>query len=236
MTATAADGASRAEISRARLRLGGLVSLLACGGVALLVVVAVNARELGHRVEELGALAAPALVLLGAALIVALVPASLVAGAAGYALGTAGGLVVALAAATAGAVLCSLIGRRAGTPAARHAFGSRVARSAAWLDARPLRAVVTARLLPGLPFNATSYVLGLTRIGFRDVAAGSAVGFAPRCLAYVALGGSVRDLDSPEAKVALGASLVLLVLVIVLPRLLLRGPRGGARGEEVARG
>jgi uncharacterized membrane protein YdjX (TVP38/TMEM64 family) len=227
---------SPAEIARARWRLFGLVAVLSFVGMALLVILALNAKELGERIDDLGALAVPVLVVLGAVLIAAMVPASLIAGAAGFALGTAAGTPVALVAATAGAVLCTLLGRAAGTPAARSAFGGRVAGTIAWFEARPLRSVLTSRLLPGLPFNATSYVLGLTRMRLGDVAVGTAVGFAPRCFAYVALGGSLRDLGSPEARIALAGSVVLALLVIVLPRLVLRGPPALDRSGEETHG
>jgi uncharacterized membrane protein YdjX (TVP38/TMEM64 family) len=160
--------------------------------------------------------------LVGALLVAAMAPAALIAGAAGSLLGTAAGTAIALAAVAAGATLCAGLARAVATPAARSAFGERVARAIAWFEARPMRSVVVSRLVPGLPFNATSYVLGLTDIRLRVVAGGTAVGFAPRCFAYVALGGSLRDLSSPEARFALGASAVLAVLAIVLPRLLLR--------------
>jgi uncharacterized membrane protein YdjX (TVP38/TMEM64 family) len=212
-----------AAITHARRRLAGLVVVLTGLGIGLLVVLALNARELGDRIDDLGVAAIPALAVVGAALIAAMVPASLVAGAAGYAVGTAAGTPVALLSVTVGGVLCAALGRYVGTPAAGYALGDRVERTVEWLDARPLRSVITSRLLPGLPFNATSYVLGFTRIGIRDIAVGTAVGFAPRCFAYVALGGSVRDFGSPEARIALAASALLAVLVIVVPRLVLHG-------------
>jgi uncharacterized membrane protein YdjX (TVP38/TMEM64 family) len=228
---------SPAEIARARWRLLGLVAVLSCVGMVLLVVLALDARDLGHRLDALGVLAAPALAFAGTLLIAAMVPAGLIAGAAGYALGTAGGTAAALVAATAGAVLCAALGRGAGTPAARSAFGLRIARSAAWLDARPRRSIVMARLVPGLPFNATSYVFGLTGIRLGDVAAGTAIGFAPRCFAYAALGGSLRDVESPQARVALGASVLLAVLVVAVPRLALRGAAPAHhRSDEEAHG
>jgi uncharacterized membrane protein YdjX (TVP38/TMEM64 family) len=223
---------ARNAVARARWRLGGLIVVLALAGLGLLVALALNAEDLGDRLDELGLLAAPALVLGGAMLIAGMVPASLVAGAAGYALGTSAGFAAAIAAATAGALLCALIARQAGTPAARHAFGERVTRLIPWFEARPLRTVAASRLLPGMPFNATSYVLGLTRIGRRDIAVGTAVGFAPRCLAYVALGGSLRDLDAPEARVALVASVMLLVLLVAVPRLTMRAAEFPTAAED----
>ncbi len=211
------------EIWRARWRIIGLTGILSLVGLALLAVLALNAEDLGAQADELGALSGPALALAGTLLIAAMVPASLVAGACGFAVGTPIGFVVAIVAATAGGVVCSTIARTAGTPAARHAFGHRVARSVTFADERPVRTVMASRLLPGLPFNGTSYALGFTAIPMRALAVGTAVGFAPRCFAYVALGGSLRDLGSPEARVAIVLSVVLVVLVVVGPRLVLRG-------------
>jgi len=141
-----------------------------------------------------------------------------------------------MVAATTGAVLSALISRAVGTPSAGQAFGEKVGRSVEWFDARPLQTVMLSRVLPGMPFNTTSYILGLTRIRMRDIAVGTVVGFAPRCFAYVALGGSLRDLSSPEAKVTLVISVVLLVLVAAVPRIL-NGYRGFSfPGKETEHG
>jgi len=223
-----------AAVARARLRMLGLVAVLTGVGLTVVTTLALNAPSVGDRLDQLGALAGPAVGLLGAAAIVAMVPASLVAGAAGYALGAAGGAAVGLVAVTAGAVVCAQLGRWVGTPAASRAFGARVERLAAWVSARPLRAVTVARLVPGLPFGATSYALGFTRIPLRHVAVGTALGFAPRCFAYAALGGSLRDLGAPEARIALAASAALVVAVVVVPRIAIGSDSTAARrpGEE----
>lgn len=215
----------RLEVRSARRRLFALVGSLSALGILLLAVLALNARELGDGIDGLGAGAAPALAALGILLIVGMVPASLVAGAAGYAIGTVAGTPIALLAATVGGVLCATLGRYVGTPSARYALGRRVTDAVTWVDARPVRTVVTTRLVPGLPFSATSYCLGLTSISLREIGLGTAVGFAPRCFAYVALGGSLRDLGSPETQIALGASVALAVLVVVVPRSVIGGPR-----------
>lgn len=213
---------SAADLSRARWRLGGLVCVLSFTGLGLLVALALNAENLGHRIDQLGVAAVPVLGVAGALLFAAMVPASVIAGAGGYAFGTAAGTVAGLLAATGGAVLCALIGRYVGTPAAPYAFGDRVARIVRWCNVRPLRSVITARLIPGLPLNAMSYVFGFTRIGLRDLMVGTAIGFAPRCFAYAALGGSLHDLSSVQAKVALGGSVLLALLIVIAPRLLAR--------------
>lgn len=224
---TDAEAPTAAAVARARLRLLALAAVVALTGLAVVATLALHADELGDDMDSLGMAAGPVLVLVGALLIVALVPAGLVAGAAGFALGTAAGTAVGLAAAVVGGAVCCGIGRRAGTDAARHAFGGRMAGMIRRAEDRPLRTVIAARLLPGVPFGGAGYALGCTTIGHRDLAAGTAVGFAPRCFAYAALGGSLGNLQSTEAKVAVGASVTILLLLFLIP-LLLRGADGRA--------
>ena len=59
-----------------------------------------------------------------------------------------------------------------------------------------------ARILPGVPYSLVNYAAGLTRVPLAVFAAATALGCAPRAFAYVALGGSLDDLGSPEAIVA----------------------------------
>lgn len=205
-----------------RSRVIGLVVVLSLIGALLVVVGAFEADSLADGFSEFGALKGPALVVAGALLVALMVPAGLVAGAAGYAVGTVAGTAVAVVATTTGAVLCAALSRVVGTPAARSVFGPRVERTVTWLEARPGRTVVLARVVPGMPFNATSVVLGFTRIPLLTIGLGTALGFLPRAFAYAALGGSLHDLGSPEAKAALAASVVITITAVVLPRLLLR--------------
>ncbi len=221
-----------AAVGAVRARVVGLVVLLTFVGLALVLAAALSAESLADATERLGAMKAPVLAAAGAVLVALMVPAGLVAGAAGYALGTVAGTVVAVVATTLGAVLASYIGRVVGTPAARTAFGPRIERTAAWLEARPGRTVVLARVLPGMPFNITSTVMGFTRIPLLTIGAGTALGYLPRSFAYAALGGSLRDLDSPEAKTAIAASAAIAILAIAVPKLLLRNadsPPAGSR-------
>jgi uncharacterized membrane protein YdjX (TVP38/TMEM64 family) len=218
---TASPRVDGAEIWAVRGRVIGLVVVLSLIGAALVVVGAVNAESLADGVAGLGALKAPALAAGGALLVALMVPAGLVAGAAGYAVGTVAGTAVAVVATSTGAVLAAALSRVVGTPEARSAFGPRVARTVAWLEERPGRTVVLARVVPGMPFNAMSVVFGFTRIPLLTIGLGTALGFLPRSFAYAALGGSLRDLSSPEAKAALAASVVIAILAIVLPRLLI---------------
>jgi uncharacterized membrane protein YdjX (TVP38/TMEM64 family) len=214
--------AGPAAVRAVRSRVIGLVVMLTFIGLGLVLAAALSAESLADTASELGALTAPALAAVGALLVALMVPAGLVAGAAGFALGTAVGTVVAVVATTLGAALAAYIGRAVGTPAARSAFGPRIQRTVMWFEARPARTVVLSRVLPGMPFNITSTVLGFTRIPLLTVGVGTALGYLPRSFAYAALGGSLRDLGSPEAKAAIAASVAIAIVSLVLPQILLR--------------
>jgi uncharacterized membrane protein YdjX (TVP38/TMEM64 family) len=78
-------------------------------------------------------------------------------------------------------------------------------------------AVMESRIVPALPWGLVNFSAGLTRLRYRDLAFGTLVGAAPKVFAYVALGGSLDDLTSPEAvaAVALLATLALLGALFV---------------------
>lgn len=74
-------------------------------------------------------------------------------------------------------------------------FAERMCRSHTTLDHanRVLRdhglwAVVLARLLPGMPFDAFSYLGGLTRVRFSQFVVGTAIGSAPHAYLYAVVG------------------------------------------------
>lgn len=202
-----------------RLRLLGLFAAVTAVAVAVLVGLALNARAVADFGDGDGAASVPLVLAAVAILTPALVSAGLLSAAAGYALGLAAGFPVALAGLTAGALLAVAAVRLAGAQGAAEALGDRVARLAAWLERRPFRSVLFARLVPGTPFAQTSYACGLTSIPAATIVAGTAIGFAPRCFVYTALGGSIRDLGSTEARVAIAATAALAVAALVLPRL-----------------
>jgi len=222
VTTAAAPALTRGELRRARLGVAVLAVCAYGAAITILAVIALNARALADQLEILGLAAGPVLVLVGATLIAIMVPPSLICAAAGFTVGTPFGIVVALTAAVLGSALCNAIGRLASTPATRHAFGQKAERAAAWVEMRPFRAVAVARLTPGTPFSVLGYCFGIVGIRMLDVALGTAVGFLPRCVAYVALGGSLRHLDQPAGKVAVAATLILCVAVVAVPRVVRR--------------
>jgi uncharacterized membrane protein YdjX (TVP38/TMEM64 family) len=202
-----------------RTRLLCLFVVVTALAVAVLLGLALNARDLADFAED-SKLALPLIFVAVALLTPALVSAGLLAAAAGYVLGLAIGFPVALGGLTVGALLAVLLVRVVGVPGAAAVLGKRVARLAEWLETRPFRSVLFARLVPGLPFTYVSYACGLTSIPASRIAAGTAVGFAPRCFVYTALGGSLHDLGSTEARVAIAATVAIGIGSLVVPRFL----------------
>jgi uncharacterized membrane protein YdjX (TVP38/TMEM64 family) len=134
----------------------------------------------------------------------ALVSGPLLCAACGLALGVAGGSAVSLAGATLGGVVAFLLGRRLGAPAVAQLAGPRLRRWQAGAERHGFRAVLCARLAPGVPATLLHYAVGLTRIRLRDFAAGIALGGLPRIVAYTALGGALGDPMSPAGALAVG--------------------------------
>src|SRR5215212_4508197 len=137
------------------------------------------------------------------------VPGPVLAGAAGLLFGTAAGTAIAIVAATASALLQMAIGRFLAGAEVGRVLPERVRRIDDFLERRGFWAVLYVRLAPAIPYTVVNYSAGLTKLRFRDMAAGSAIGTAPRTFAYVALGGSIGDIGSPESIVAI----VLLVVI-----------------------
>lgn len=211
---------SSAPLSEGAIRLrlvlfSSAVTLLATG---LLVGLALDARGVAEAIDDGGVVQVPLMLAAIALLTPALVSAGLLAAAAGYGLGLAAGYPLALFGLTLGGLLAAVMVRLASGPAAARALGPRLAAFSVWLEGRPLRSVVFARLVPGLPFGVTSYACGLTTIALPTFALGTFLGFAPRCFVYTALGGSIRDLGSPEATAALVATVALALASLLLPR------------------
>ena len=140
------------------------------------------------------------------------VPGPVLAGAAGLLFGTAAGTVVALAFIVLGAVMQMSISRYLAGDAARSLLPARVKRFDRFIEERGFWAVFYMRLTPGIPYNLVNYGAGLTSLKVRAMAAGTAVGAAPRAFAWAALGGSLDDLGAPEAKVAIALLVVMALL------------------------
>jgi uncharacterized membrane protein YdjX (TVP38/TMEM64 family) len=142
----------------------------------------------------------------------------ILAGAAGLLFGTAVGTPLALAGVTAAGVTQMFVARRLGGGHHGSLLPQRTRRIEDFLTEHGAVAVMETRILPVLPFGIVNFSAGLTRMRYRDLTVGTVVGAAPKVFAYVALGGSLSDLGSPEAIVAI----VLLVTMAALGALFVR--------------
>ena len=203
----------------ARLRLGTFAALV----LALFVVATVSgslpsAGEVRDWGDDLG-WAGPVIFIPAAACGLCLfVPGPVLAGAAGLLFGTAAGTAVALAFIVLGAVMQMSISRYLAGDAATELLPARVKRFDRFIEERGFWAVFYMRLAPAIPYNLVNYGAGLTRLTVRAMAAGTAIGALPRTYAWAALGGSLDDLGSTDAKVAIALLVAMAVCGAILAR------------------
>lgn len=210
-------------VALALVLLGALVLVSSSGSL--------SATRVRDWVDGHGALGPLLFVALSAALTCALFPGPLLAGASGLLFGTALGTPLSIVSATLGAVVAFEISRRAGLRPVEQLAGPRVVALRAWLARRGFLSVLYARIAPGVPYSLVNYAAGLTRIRLRDFTLATALGCAPRAFAYTALGGSLKNLGSPEAIVALCVLVGMALAGLVLARREARG-RGPVRAPS----
>ena len=187
-------------------------TLAAVAIVALATGFRPSADEIRDWGESLGAAGPILFIPLSVALGCLLFPGPLLSGAAGLLFGTAVGTPIALIAATLTAVSEMLITRYVAGARVGTLIPDRARRIDEFLERRGFWAVLYMRLAPGIPYHLVNYGAGLTRLRVRDMAAATPIGALPRTFAYVALGGSLDDLGSPEA---IAAVILLVVTAIV---------------------
>jgi uncharacterized membrane protein YdjX (TVP38/TMEM64 family) len=222
-------GRRRAQL-RAVLRLGGLGVFVVALFLVAASVFGLSSEGVRDAVDGVGPLAPLVFVVVSAGLTVACVPGPLLAGASGLLFGTALGTPTAIVSATLGATLAAAISRRFGAGALDELSGRRVSALQDWIAARGFLAVLYARILPAVPYNLVNYAAGLTRVPLAVFAAATAVGCAPRAFAYVALGGSLDDLGSPEAIVAFAVLVGMALVGLVFAARDVRSARIARRG------
>lgn len=202
----------------ALLRLALLAAVLAACVVVLASTGSLSAARVRDWVDGYGAAGPLVFIVVSALLTVVLFPGPLLAGAAGLLFGTALGFPVALTAAVLGACVAFALSRWWAHDAVLELAGPRLLSLRAWLGRRGFVSVLYARIAPGMPYTLVNYAAGLTAIRIGVFAAATALGAAPRAFAYTALGGSLGNLRSPAAIVAV----VVLVLMALGGGLLLR--------------
>ncbi|MFL5780974.1 MAG: TVP38/TMEM64 family protein [Thermoleophilaceae bacterium] len=215
----AADADSRQLRRRALARLAGAALAVLCVfAAARLAGFSPSAERVRQWFDGLGAAGPPLFVLAGIGLNLLFVPFPVIAGAAGLAFGTAAGTALAVLVIATAAALHLLIGRRLAGERAELLLGPRGRTALDFLERRGFWTVLYVRLVPGIPFNMLNYAAGLTRLRVREIFAGTGLGFAPRTFAYAAVGGSLSNLHSTEARVAIGVGVAMAVVGALLAR------------------
>lgn len=206
-----------------RVRLAVLAGGIATAIILLAVSGSFSVTTVRDQVRGAGIAAPVVFVLVSTVLTAMFFPGPLLAGAAGLLFGTAAGWPIAVLSATTGALFAASISRWWAHDAAAELAGPRIGRLRAWVGDRGFVAVLLLRVAPGMPYNLVNYGAGLTAVPMATFALATAIGTAPRTLAYVAFGGSFGDFSSPETLAAVGL-LVLMGLIGVI--LLQRDPTG----------
>jgi uncharacterized membrane protein YdjX (TVP38/TMEM64 family) len=189
----------------ARLRLAALAAAL----LTFLLIFALTGSLSPHRVRDwidgYGAAGPLVFIVVSSLLTVVLFPGPLLSGASGLLFGTALGTPVSIVAATTGAALAFALSRWWAHDAVVETFGHhrRLLALRAWVGARGFESVLLARVAPGMPYNLVNYAAGLTPVALGTFTLATAIGVAPRAFAYTALGGSIGNIGSPAAIVAI---------------------------------
>jgi uncharacterized membrane protein YdjX (TVP38/TMEM64 family) len=149
----------------------------------------------------------------------------ILAGAGGLLFGLAVGFPLTLAAVTAASLTQMAISRRLAGEHRGRLLPERTRAIEDFLTRHGAVAVMESRIVPLLPWGLVNYSAGLTRLHYRQLALGTVVGGAPKVFAYTALGGSLGDLTSPEAIVAVALLAVLALAGAMFVRRQLAGAR-----------
>lgn len=200
------------------LRVGGLAAALAAVVLVLALSGSISADRVRSWVDGYGAAGPIVFIAVSASLTVILFPGPVLAAASGLLFGTALGTPVTICAATLGATLAFCLSRWWAHDAVVALAGPRLTALRAWVGRRGFLTVLYARIAPGMPYTLVNYAAGLTPVALRSFVAATAIGCAPRAFAYTALGGSLRDLSSPEALVAVGVLVAMALAGGVLAR------------------
>jgi uncharacterized membrane protein YdjX (TVP38/TMEM64 family) len=224
----------RAGRRLALIRIGSYAFLI---GVIFLVVAVTgsfpDADEIRDWGDELGGLAVvasvPAFVLLNF-----VITWPILAGAIGLLFDTAVGTPLALAGVTLAALTQMAIARYLAGEHAGRLLPERAKRVEAFLERHGAVAVMESRIVPLLPYGIVNYGAGVTRLRFWQMGVGTVIGAAPKVFGYVALGGSLGDLDALEAKIAIGLLVALALIGYLVIRRQLAIDRAGGDGAAAA--
>nr|WP_231921446.1 VTT domain-containing protein [Micromonospora auratinigra] len=199
-------------------RFAVLVLLLAAFAVTLLLVPRPDPAQLPGLAHSLGGYAPAVAVVVGALLLVALVPRTFVTLAAGAIFGPLEGAAYALGAALLAAALGFAVGRLLGRDFVAGRVRGRLALLDGWFARQSVLGVITVRLLPIAGFGLVSYGYGTTGARVLPFLAGSVIASAPTAFGYAAIGAAVSTPGSVNWYAVAPAGLGLIASVVIIHR------------------
>ncbi|WP_431919301.1 TVP38/TMEM64 family protein [Micromonospora wenchangensis] len=193
-----------------------LLLVMLAGFVALLLVTPhPDVAELPRLADQLGGYAPVLGVVVGALLLVALVPRTFVTLAAGAVFGPVEGAAYALGAALLAAALGFAVGRVLGREFVAERVRGRLARLDGWFARQSVLGVVTVRMLPIAGFGLVSYGYGTTGARVLPFLVGSVLASAPTAFGYAAIGAAASSPGSINWYAAAPASLGLIASAVL---------------------
>ncbi|MEU1603331.1 TVP38/TMEM64 family protein [Micromonospora matsumotoense] len=215
----AAIAAARRSFGQPSARRFVLLLVMLAGFAALLLVVPrPDLTELPRLAGTLGGYAPVAGVVIGALLLVALVPRTFVTLAAGAVFGPLEGAAYALGAALLAAALGFAVGRVLGREFVAERVRGRLARLDGWFARQSVLGVITVRMLPIAGFGLVSYGYGTTGARVLPFLAGSVLASAPTAFGYAAIGAAASSPGHINWYAAAPASLGLIASAVLAYR------------------
>lgn len=196
----------------------GLVLLIAAVVAVALTVGLPDPEALRAELARMGWWAGVAYAGIYAAATLSPLPKTPLTLAAGALFGVPVGLIVVVVGATVGAVAGFGIGRALGRDTVRRIAGVRSERFDALLVRRGFITILTARLIPVVPFTAVNYLAGVTVVRLREFVLGTVLGMVPATTAYVTVGAYGAEPGSWPFLAAVSALLLLTVVGLLVTR------------------
>lgn len=173
-----------------------------------------NLTGLRHYIRGLGGGGLALLFALMLAHAVVFYPTEILTATTAYVYGFVPGLAFAMVGWVASAIVSYLLGRSIGRPLLTAVLGPRFARLEQAVERGGTQLMLTARLIPIVPFNLLGYAVGATHGRLWRLTWTSAVGYLPLTAAVAYLGSRAQSLSVSDPFVWL-AVVVLIALVVV---------------------
>jgi uncharacterized membrane protein YdjX (TVP38/TMEM64 family) len=213
---------------RSAVRFALLLALLAGLGLGLIVAPEPELGRVPQLVDRLGPAAPLAAVAVGAVLLVALVPRTLITVAWGALFGPLGGAGYALVGALLAAAIGFGVGRLLGRDFVAERIRGRLARADHWFTRQSVFGVVTVRLLPIGGFGLVSYGYGTTGARLAPYLVGSVLASVPSAFGYAAIGAAATAPGGVNWFAAAPAGFGLVATAVIVTRWRLASRRAGA--------